>query len=47
MKDPNFLRIALLGGVCLLATPAFAENFDVPSGDLYAALKVYSAQSGI
>jgi outer membrane receptor protein involved in Fe transport len=30
-----------------LATTAFAHNFDIPAGDLKAALNAYSAQSGI
>jgi iron complex outermembrane recepter protein len=49
MKKRSGLKLALLGGVCSLglATAAQAENFDVPGGDLYSALKLYSSQSGI
>jgi iron complex outermembrane receptor protein len=49
MKKRSGLKLALLGGACSLglATAAQAENFDVPGGDLYSALKLYSSQSGI
>ena len=41
---------ALLAGVALVtvgATASFAETFDVPGGDLNAALDAYIAQSGV
>jgi iron complex outermembrane recepter protein len=49
MKKRGVLQLVLLGGACSLslATAAQAENFDVPGGDLYSALKAYSTQSGI
>ena len=42
-------RIALMVGACALATTltARAAEFNVPSGDLEAALNAYSAQSGV
>jgi iron complex outermembrane receptor protein len=47
---PNqFLKLALLGAVCAtcVLSSSYAENFNIPSGDLASALEVYTAQSGI
>ena len=43
------LNIILTGVVCAMAfaTAAFAEDFNVPGGDLKAALGAYMAQSGL
>ncbi len=49
MARLNFLKSALVGGASafVLAGAAHARNFDIPSGDLDAALATYSSQSGI
>src|SRR6185437_2125764 len=49
MRDRKILKSVLSGSVCAmaLATTAFAHNFDIPAGDLKAALNAYSAQSGM
>jgi len=43
------LKSALLAGICSMVPfgIALGGTFDIPSGDLQAALKAYSAQSGI
>jgi iron complex outermembrane recepter protein len=45
----QFLKSALLGAICAtcLLSLAYAENFNIPSGDLASALEVYTAQSGV
>jgi iron complex outermembrane receptor protein len=49
MKNLRYLRSALVGGVSALAIvhPAAAKVFNVPGGDLAAALDTYMHQSGI
>ncbi len=49
MTKAKFLKPALMGGACatMLATAAFAASFDIPAGDLKAALAAYSKQSGV
>ena len=49
MKELGNLKSVLLAGVCsvVCASTAFAGNFDIPGGDLQAALRAYSAQSGV
>jgi outer membrane receptor protein involved in Fe transport len=49
MRHRKILKAVLSGSACAmaLATTAFAHNFDIPAGDLKAALNAYSAQSGI
>ncbi|MGE5500844.1 MAG: TonB-dependent receptor domain-containing protein [Ignavibacteriales bacterium] len=51
MYGSRSLRALLAGGVCALAmtTAAYAQNrnFDVPAGDLQAALDTYAQQAGI
>jgi outer membrane receptor protein involved in Fe transport len=49
MKNDLTARKLLMGAACsaLLATAACAESFDIPRGDLAAALDAYSAQSGV
>ncbi len=48
MKN-RFLKCALLGGACALALagPARATPFDIPGGDLKAALDAYVKQAGV
>ena len=43
------LKVRLVGGaaIAMLATAAFSANFNIPGGDLDAALDAYAAQSGI
>ncbi len=43
------LKVRLVGGaaIAMLATAAFGANFNIPGGDLDAALDAYAAQSGI
>jgi len=45
----GFLKTALLGGACslMLAAPAMAKQFDIPGGDLKAALDAYVKQAGV
>jgi outer membrane receptor protein involved in Fe transport len=45
----RYVKLLLAGLSCasVLATAAFAENFNIPSGSLDAALDVYTAQSGV
>jgi outer membrane receptor protein involved in Fe transport len=49
MRNGLPTRSLLLGAACsaLLASAAAAESFDIPRGDLAAALDAYSAQSGV
>jgi len=49
MRNGLLARSLLLSAACsaLLATAAAAESFDIPRGDLAAALDAYSAQSGV
>jgi iron complex outermembrane receptor protein len=49
MSRLNFLKSTLVGGVCALAlaTGASAADFDIPSGDLEAALHAYTTQAGV
>jgi outer membrane receptor protein involved in Fe transport len=49
MRNGLLARSLLLGAACsaLLASAAAAESFDIPRGDLAAALDAYSAQSGV
>jgi iron complex outermembrane receptor protein len=49
MQRLKYFRSALIGGVsvAVLASPAAAKVFDVPRGDLAAALDAYSDQSGV
>jgi len=49
MARLRFLKSALAGGASaiILAGAAQARNFDIPGGDLDAALAAYSSQSGI
>jgi len=49
MKKLTFVKSLLLGSISTLSltAAALAENFDIPGGDLHAALKVYSTQSGV
>ena len=49
MTKPIFLK-ALSAGIlaaALLASAAFAENFDIPGGDLKPVLDAYRKQTGI
>ncbi|HEV2561200.1 MAG TPA: TonB-dependent receptor [Rhizomicrobium sp.] len=48
MSRGHLLKSAALGGVSALAlsAPAFANNFDIPGGDLETALNTYIAQTG-
>src|SRR5690242_13514330 len=49
MINAKHLRAALLGGTCAIAWigAANAETFNIPAGDLKAALTAYSKQTGI
>ncbi len=49
MKTVSYLKSALAGSasVLVLATAAYGENFDIPPGDLKAALGAYTAQTGV
>ncbi|HUJ03755.1 MAG TPA: hypothetical protein VLW75_08975, partial [Rhizomicrobium sp.] len=49
MSGTRKLKSLLWGSACaaLFATGAFAETFDIPAGDLSAALDAYTAQTGI
>ncbi len=49
MKNLAFLRAALAGSVCgvALVTAAYASSFNVPGGELKAALDAYSEQAGV
>jgi iron complex outermembrane receptor protein len=49
MKGLQYLRLALAGGASMLAMahPAAAKVFNVPGGDLAAALNTYIQQSGV
>ena len=51
MGKRSFLRSVMLGGACALAiaTSALAQpkNFDIPGGDLKAALEAYAQRAGI
>ncbi|HEY4123861.1 MAG TPA: TonB-dependent receptor plug domain-containing protein, partial [Rhizomicrobium sp.] len=49
MTNSKLLKVMLLGGVCIAAaaTSAAAENFNIPAGDLRAALTAYSRQTGV
>jgi iron complex outermembrane receptor protein len=45
----KYLKSLLMGSACgfVLMTGAYATNFDIPGGDLAAALDAYSTQTGI
>ena len=45
----NFLKSVLIGGASafVLASPALADKFDIPGGDLAAALDAFSEQTGV
>ncbi|HEY5236822.1 MAG TPA: hypothetical protein VIJ62_00455, partial [Rhizomicrobium sp.] len=45
----KYISIMLAASACafLLATGAFASNFDVPAGDLRMALRAYMSQAGV
>src|SRR6185437_10958673 len=49
MTRQSQFRIALLGTACIagLANAAYAESFNVPEGDLRAALNAYSTQAHV
>ena len=49
MTGQSQFRIALLGTACIagLANAAYAESFNVPEGDLRAALNAYSTQAHV
>jgi len=49
MRDFPRLKAGLLAGACaaMLTTAAIAESFDIPSGDLSAALDRYIQQTGV
>jgi iron complex outermembrane receptor protein len=49
MNRLRYFKSALVGGasVLVLAHPAAAKVYDIPSGDLVTALDAYSAQSGV
>ena len=48
MKPSKLFKAALLGSACAagLASAAFAERFDIPAGDLNAALNAYANATG-
>jgi len=41
------LKSVLMAGTLAVATPAFAENFDIPGGDLKSALDSYTLKTGV
>jgi len=45
----HFMKSILLGGACVacISGTAFAENFNIPAGDLRAALGNYMAETGV
>jgi iron complex outermembrane recepter protein len=49
MTKLNYLTSALVGSASVLAltTSAFAADFNIPGGDLEAALNAYTAQAGV
>src|SRR6185312_425691 len=47
MSRLKLLMIALMTGASLIAITAKAENFDIPGGDLAAALTSYTKQTGV
>ena len=49
MRRRNYFKSILAGGVCAaaLASGAFADEFNIPSGDLKAALNAYSARTRV
>jgi iron complex outermembrane receptor protein len=49
MKSLSYLKSAILGGAsaCLLAGSAWADQYNIPSGDLKTALDRFAQQSGI
>jgi iron complex outermembrane recepter protein len=49
MKNLSYLKSMALGGasVAALVTGALADQFNIPSGDLKAALHAYSSQTGV
>jgi iron complex outermembrane recepter protein len=49
MKRKLFLKSILIGGASIfaLATPALADKFDIPGGDLASALDAFSQQTGV
>ena len=48
MKTSEYLKIALLGSACVigLTSNALAERFNIPAGDLNAALSAYAEATG-
>ena len=48
MKTSEYLKIALLGSACVigLTSNALAERFNIPAGDLNAALSAYADATG-
>ena len=48
MAKLRFVKAVLSGGACasVLATAAFAVDFNIPAGDLRAVLSAYMAQTG-
>ena len=49
MKRLKYQTVLLAGVACglLAVTGAFAEEFNIPSGDLKAALDAYTRQAGV
>ena len=49
MRKLSYLKAALAGGVSAiaLASGAFADEYNIPSGDLKAALNAYSAHARV
>jgi iron complex outermembrane receptor protein len=49
MTRQGYFKAALIGGVSAIAfaTGAFADQFNIPSGDLKTALDVYTSQTGV
>ena len=49
MRKSNYLKSALVGGVSVfvLASAAFADEFNIPGGDLKAALNAYSTHTRV
>src|SRR5690242_2168714 len=41
------IKSALLAGAVAFATPALAESFDIPGGDLKSALDNYAQKTGV
>ena len=49
MKKLAFLKSILIGGVSVIAlcSAALADEFNIPGGDLGAALDAFAAQTGV